>query len=107
MIADHLKPFMFSKSDPKATFYPLLTFIVASILGILALAGPSWKKIEVPGMKSSANLVILMDLSWSMMTEDIEPNRLERAKLKVRDLMDADPRAQTSLFVLLEQCILL
>lgn len=99
MIADHLKPYMFSKSDPKATFYPLLTFIVASVLGILALAGPSWKKIEVPGMKSSANLVILMDLSWSMMTEDIEPNRLERAKLKVRDLMDADPRAQTSLFV--------
>ncbi len=99
LISEHLRPFMFSKSNKKAIYRPLISFSLAGLLGIMALAGPSWKKIDVPGIKSTANLVILMDLSWSMMTEDIQPNRLERAKLKVRDLMDADPRANTSLFV--------
>ncbi|MFT3823723.1 MAG: VWA domain-containing protein [Chitinophagaceae bacterium] len=76
---------------------PLLFFILGSGICILALAGPSWKKKEVPGEKIQAVVLIALDLSRSMLATDIEPNRLERAKFKIADFLDANPRARAGL----------
>ena len=51
------------------------------------MAGPTWKKIEVPGTKSEAILLVALDLSPSMLADDVSPNRLERAKFKIQDLL--------------------
>lgn len=95
----HLRRYMFTQPNTNGMVLPTTFYAIAMAIGIFALAGPTWKRIEVPGMKSTASLVILLDLSWSMMAQDLEPNRLERAKLKVRDLLDANPRARTALTV--------
>lgn len=97
MIAEHLRKFMFSEPRKGALIWPLIFFFLAISFGIFSVSGPAWKRVDVPGMKSSAVFMILVDLSWSMMATDLQPNRLERAKLKIRDLMDANPRAQTGL----------
>jgi len=57
------------------------------LLLAVSLAGPqygySWKEIERRGV----DLVIALDCSRSMLAKDIEPNRLERAKREVLDLL--------------------
>jgi len=99
LIAPHLRSYVFTSSNKGSFWWPLFSFMMISLLASLALAGPSWKQVDTPGIKTAANLVILLDTSWSMMTEDISPNRLERAKLKINDLLKANPGSGVSLFV--------
>jgi Ca-activated chloride channel homolog len=62
--------------------------IIAFALIILALCRPRWN----PSLKQlhsrGRDVVILLDVSRSMLAEDIKPNRLERAKIAITDLID-------------------
>ena len=60
----------------------------ASLLACVALAGPTWERIPLPANKQNSALVILFDLSPSMLAEDLKPNRLTRARLKTIDLLN-------------------
>jgi len=97
IIQPALRPFMFTKGSTMALLLPLLLFIAGSIIAILALAGPTWKKKKIPGQKIEAVVLIALDLSRSMLATDIQPNRLERAKFKISDFLDANPRARAGL----------
>ncbi len=96
-IAASLRPYMFTKSNRWAIVLPLLLFVTGASLGIIGLAGPTWKKKEIPGEKVQAVVLIALDLSKSMLAKDIEPSRLERAKFKISDFVDANPRARAGL----------
>lgn len=98
VIAPALQPFMFTKEKHSSLTYPLLAFVVIMSIGVIALSGPTWSKNEVPGAKSEAVLLVAVDCSLSMMAEDIQPNRLERAKFKIRDLLDANPGSRVGLY---------
>lgn len=54
---------------------------------VLALARPQWgsevREIEQEGLQ----VMVALDVSASMLAQDIKPNRLERAKLEIADLM--------------------
>jgi Ca-activated chloride channel family protein len=96
-IATHLRPFVIKKgSEAKKRWIQLFTFIALSI-AVLGLAGPSWEKYEQPERILETPMVILLDLSQSMMATDLQPNRLERAKFKISDFLKADPRVRTAL----------
>lgn len=96
-IASHLRPYVIQKgSETKLRRIHLALFIAISI-AIVGAAGPTWKRVEVPGKTLESPLVVLLDLSQSMMADDIQPNRLERAKFKINDLLDANPRARVAL----------
>ena len=97
MIAPHLRPFMFSKGSSWAIALPLISFVIASTLSILGIAGPTWSQKKIPGRRVHAVVLIALDLSSSMLAKDIQPSRLERAKLKIDDLLDANPGARTGL----------
>ncbi len=64
---------------------------------IAALAGPSWEKKDQPVFQQEDALVIILDLSLSMNAEDIKPSRLERAKLKLTDILQQKKEGQTAL----------
>jgi Ca-activated chloride channel family protein len=97
VIAPHLRPYVIQQgSEGKLRWMQSALFVFLSI-AIVGAAGPTWKKIELPGQTLETPLVIALDLSQSMMTDDIQPNRLERAKFKINDLLDANPRARTAL----------
>lgn len=98
VIAPTLQPFMFTKEKRSSLTFPLIAFVLITSIGIISLTGPTWEKVEVPGAKSEAVLMIAVDCSLSMMAEDIQPNRLERAKFKIRDLLDANPGSRVSLY---------
>ncbi len=94
IIAPALRPFMFSKGNAAALAPPLILLVIAMSCMILALAGPTWKKREIPGEKIPSVVMISLDLSKSMLATDIQPSRLGRAKMKIVDFLDDNPRAR-------------
>ncbi|MEH6704374.1 MAG: VWA domain-containing protein [Galbibacter orientalis] len=97
IIAPHLRPYVISKGSNAVKVFMHLVLLLAFASGILGLSGPTWKKIEVPGQKLETPMVVLLDISQSMMADDIQPNRLERAKFKIKDLIKYNPRARMAL----------
>lgn len=65
----------------KALLCASLAFLVVSI------AQPRWGSEKVTSFERSREVIIAMDLSKSMLAEDLKPNRLERAKLTVENLL--------------------
>lgn len=64
---------------------------------ILAAAGPSWEKIELPSLTPENPMMILLNMSSDMKEKDLTPNRLSRAKFKIKDLLTMVKGAQTGL----------
>ncbi len=62
--------------------------ITASALLCLALAQPRHGVVLEESEARGIDLMIALDTSRSMLAEDVRPNRLERAKLAVLDLVD-------------------
>jgi len=69
------------------------------VLGAVAVGGPAWKREQPPFTEDKAPLVIALDLSQTMDAIDLDPTRLERAKLKLRDLLKVRNGGRTALFV--------
>ena len=53
----------------------------------LALMRPQWGLELVATPRAGAEIMICLDVSNSMLAEDVAPNRLERAKAEIRDLL--------------------
>lgn len=71
--------------------------LVMGIIAIAALAGPTWSKKAVPVHRQEQALVILFDLSPSMLASDVLPDRLTRARLKAIDLLNAHKEGTVAL----------
>jgi len=80
-------------------FRPIHMVCLLILLGAIALAGPTWKREQPPFTEDKAPLVIALDLSQTMDAIDLEPTRLERTKLKLRDLLKVRNGGRTALFV--------
>jgi len=65
----------------------LLKPFTIGLLTIIALAGPTWKKLPQPVYQIEKGAVLIMDMSYSMYANDLKPNRLTRARYKAIDLL--------------------
>jgi Ca-activated chloride channel family protein len=54
---------------------------------VLALMQPQWGKRWQDVPRRGRDLMILLDVSRSMLAEDVVPNRLQRAKIDIKDLV--------------------
>jgi Ca-activated chloride channel family protein len=78
---------------------PWIVLGLAWLLTGVALLGPSWQRIEQPGRTVVDPLVVVLALSPEMLATDVAPNRLEQARRKLLDLLDARRDAQTAIIV--------
>ena len=97
VIAGHLLNEMIIRSHSGRTLSPRLASRVVAVLMILAMAGPSWERGDSPFARDGAALVIAVDLSASMAERDVQPDRLQRARDKVRQLVKARGDSATAL----------
>ena len=67
-----------------------LFFLIGALI-ILALAGPVIDEGSVEVKAKSADIMIALDISDSMLAEDVYPNRLKLAKQKALDLLKLSP----------------
>jgi Ca-activated chloride channel family protein len=65
-----------------------LLLLAGWLVAAVALAGPSWERLPQPLLQRSDALVIVLDLSLSMLADDIKPSRLQRARYKVQDILE-------------------
>ena len=85
--ADLLKTINPSASLSKQVFKSLLLAVAFAAI-VMALTRPAWNPTPREVKHKGRDVVILLDTSRSMLAEDIKPNRLERAKLAIGDLME-------------------
>ena len=78
---------------------PWVVLGVAWLLAVLALLGPSWQRVEQSSQKPSDPLVVLLELTPEMLATDSPPSRLEQARRKLYDLLQARSDAQTAIIV--------
>ncbi len=63
-----------------------LAFVVVALVCLVAtLIGPRWGAETQTLLRRNIDVMILLDVSRSMLARDLAPNRLERAKLAIRD----------------------
>lgn len=84
---------LFSQATPPVS--PALVFVKRALLAlsliafVLTLAGPRFGVVETSGRELGRDIFVLLDVSESMLAEDVAPNRLTLAKLDVEDLLNA------------------
>ena len=59
------------------------------IVATLAIAGPSWQREPSPFADAERPVMIVLRVAPSMMTTDLAPTRLDRARQKIADLLKA------------------
>ena len=76
---------------PKAPLAGVQTACILSglALALFAAARPQWGRSLERHVARSRNVVVAIDVSRSMLAADVRPNRLERAKADVADLIDS------------------
>jgi Ca-activated chloride channel family protein len=99
VVDEALAPYVLSRSQIKGLTYRWWLVLLGGVLATLALAGPSWNRVEQPVFRSEQSVVIALDLSRSMDAQDLTPSRLTRAKLKILDILEKRSSGQTALVV--------
>ena len=94
---------MFGRLIPDASRWRPSTIFALIMLGaaflILALANPQEGSKMVKGERIGSDIAICLDISNSMMAEDIQPNRLERSKRIINNLLNSLGSDRISLVV--------
>ena len=99
IVAPELLHYLLDGQTTRIRPWQLIALLFAWIISCIALAGPSWEKRPVAVEQNQQALVLLLDLSPSMMSEDVKPSRLVRARLKIADLLRLRKDGQTALLV--------
>ena len=94
-----LAPYVLSRRQMAQAGRRWWLVLLGGLLGALALAGPTWDRVEQPVFRSEQAVVVALDLSRSMDAQDVSPSRLLRAKLKILDVLERRSSGQTALIV--------
>jgi Ca-activated chloride channel family protein len=83
------------------------TLLVLALAGMgLALARPQWGETAEVTRALGEDILFLVDCSRSMLTEDVRPNRLTRAKFAVQDFVQQHGRGRVGLIAFAGQAFL-
>jgi Ca-activated chloride channel homolog len=97
IVAENLLPHLFVKRTSQRRIGPLVLVATLWALAVVALAGPAWKREPAPFADDMAALVIVVKVTPSMKTEDVQPDRLMRSVQKIHDLLALRRGARSAL----------
>ncbi|MBB6521636.1 VWA domain-containing protein [Pseudoteredinibacter isoporae] len=88
---------MLVHGDGKQWRFPWWLAALLLSAGAIGLAGPSWEKLPQPVIQKQNALIVILDLSPSMNSQDIKPSRLDISRFKLIDLLKQRKEGQTGL----------
>ncbi|NCF72868.1 MAG: VWA domain-containing protein [Gammaproteobacteria bacterium] len=97
IVAPHLRAALTVNRNARNGLRAVDGVCIAAISAALAAAGPTWSKQPSPWFTESAPLIIAIEVSDSMRSNDSQPTRLDRARFKVMDLVAARTGSRTAL----------
>ena len=97
VIDSQLLSLLLQKGDKNSNLFPKFLLATAWIITVIALADPVWEKVSRPIFQTNSARVIVLDLSNSMLIDDLKPNRLARARFKIEDILSREEEGQTAL----------
>ena len=93
-LLDHL---LLREGEKEGRWRPVYMLGIGWLVGILALAGPSWQMQPSPFSEEQAAMFIVVKVTPEMLAQDIQPSRLQRSVLKIHDLLDLKKDVRTGL----------
>lgn len=81
-----IQSLMASHSPTKLRWKNIL-IVLSLILLIVSLAQPQWGEEKKKIKRKGIDLIFLVDASLSMLSEDVKPNRLEKARFEMRSFL--------------------
>lgn len=96
-LAPHLLKALTVGQQGQRRLMPIDLLAAMLALASLGAAGPTWSRVPDPFVAQTAPLVIVLHVSPTMQGADVQPSRLERAKQKIRDLLDLRAGARSAL----------
>ncbi len=96
-IAPHLLARMVTSPKERSRFRPVTLLLPIWLIAIFAIAGPSYRRIPSPFAEDASQLLLVVKMTPSMLTSDLQPSRLERVRTKLHDLLQIRKGAGTAL----------
>ncbi|WP_435235217.1 vWA domain-containing protein [Psychromonas sp. PT13] len=85
LIAPHLSQNLVD--TPTISSSQRFAFPMLGIIACIALSGPSFRSVQMPVYQLEKAQVLVLDLTYSMYSTDLQPNRLSQEKYKAIDLI--------------------
>jgi Ca-activated chloride channel family protein len=99
----HLLDRLLISTSKNSKALPLTLLAFGWFVGIIALAGPSFSKVNMPIYQKLDSKIIVLDLSPSMNASDVKPSRLTRAKYKIKEILKNSKEGQIGLIVFADE----
>ncbi len=87
-VSARLLPTLVQTVDRRRRKLRFVLVLLAFALAIVALAKPRWGYIYEDVKRKGLDLIFAVDTSRSMLSNDVQPSRLQRVKLATQDLLD-------------------
>lgn len=87
MLAPHLQEALTLNRNARGGIRAVDGVALVMLAATLAAAGPTWTRQPSPWFEETAPLVIAVEVSDSMRSNDLLPTRLDRARFKILDLV--------------------
>jgi len=87
IVAPELLEHLISRETLRRGRSGLPALLAAWIIATIATAGPSWQQLPQPVLQKQDALVLVLDLSYSMLATDLQPSRQDRVRRKLLDLL--------------------
>lgn len=87
VVAPELLSHLISEDSVRRSRSGIPALLALWCVAVLAAAGPSWQQIPQPVLQKQDALVLMVDLSYSMLATDLEPSRQDRVRRKLLDLL--------------------
>ncbi|MBO6282135.1 MAG: tetratricopeptide repeat protein [Alphaproteobacteria bacterium] len=96
---ENLLNYLLVKGKSKQRRIPIILAAIISFALVTAVAGPTWHKKEAPAVSVDNPVMIMLSLSADMIAKDVSPNRAERAKYLIKDMLKEMSSTETGLMV--------
>ena len=81
----------FSNASPGKRVFRIVLLTLVVLLLAVAAARPSWGKQVMHNTSTGRDLLVVFDVSKSMLSDDVKPSRMDHAKWLVREIVKKNP----------------